>query len=61
MVVTPEDIINKVGKLSRAEAEMVLMSRELRKRGKPCMLIARWDGLAWQIHEASPPLRVAER
>ncbi len=56
----PQKVLDKVGKLSRAEAELVLLARQLRKDGKPCMIVARWDGLAWQLHEALPPRRVKE-
>ena len=55
-----QEVLKKVGKPSRAEAELILLTRQLRTNGKPCMIVVRWDGLAWQLHEALPPLRIKE-
>lgn len=42
------------------EARLVRFARELRKRRKTSMLVLRFDGLAWQLLEASPTIRLDE-
>ena len=40
------------------EAQLVAAARVLRNRKKTCMLVFRCDGLAWQLFEAAPAVRI---
>ena len=44
------------------ELELITVANELRRRGKPCMIVVRWDGLAWHVHDClSPAARIQLR
>lgn len=37
------------------ELELLRVANELRRGKKPCMIIIRWDGLAWHVHDCLSP------
>ena len=33
------------------EVELIRVANQLRRGRKPCMIVVRWDGLAWHVHD----------
>lgn len=42
-------------KLAAWEKELIRIARQLRKQNKPCMIVIRWDGRTWNIHDCLGP------
>lgn len=38
------------------ELELLKRANELRRGRKPCMIVVRWDGLAWHVHDCLSPI-----